>query len=90
MVSIRVSFTTTLCYLASTTWLYGYLWVGRLVSYNHVRQKYVFGAKRSGTRLMTLKELEQCFPGSRIIKQRVTFMAETLIVVGGDVSMELL
>ena len=39
----------------------------------------------SRTRLMTAKELEQCFPGSKIIKQRVTFMAEALITVGGDI-----
>lgn len=73
--------------LPFVTWLprHGYLWVGRIVSYNHMRQKYVFGAKRSGTRLMSARELEQCFPGSKIIKQRVTFMAETLIVVGGDI-----
>lgn len=71
--------------LPFVTWLPGhsYLWVGRLVSYNHVRRKYVFGAKRSGTRLMTAKELELCFPGGKIIKQRVTFMAETLVCVGG-------
>jgi len=72
--------------LPLVTWLPGhsYLWAGRLVSYNHVRQKYVFGVKQSGTRLMTAKELKQCFPGSEIIKQRVTFMAETIIAVGGD------
>ncbi len=73
--------------LPFVTWLPGhsYLLVGRLVSYNHVRQKYVFGMKRSGTRLMTAKELERCFPGSKIIKQRVTFMAETLIAVGEEI-----
>lgn len=73
--------------LPFVTWLPGhsYLWVGRFVSYSHVRQKYVFGVKRSGTRLMTAKELQRCFPGSKIIKQRVTFMAETLIAVGSDI-----
>jgi len=72
--------------LPFVTWLPGnaYLWIGRLISYNHVRQKYVFGAKRSGTRLMTAKELKRCFPSSKIMKQRVTFMTETLIAVGGD------
>ena len=71
--------------LPFVTWLPGnaYLWIGRLISYNHVRQKYVFGAKRSGTRLMTAKELKRCFPSSKIMKQRVTFMTETLIAVGG-------
>ena len=69
------------------TWLpkHGYLWAGSIISYNHVRQKYVFCVKKSGIRLMTARELKECFPGSKIIKQRVTFMAETLIAVGGDV-----
>ena len=73
--------------LPFVTWLpkHGYLWAGSIVSYNHVQKKYVFRMKRySGIRLMTRKELEQCFPGSKIIKQRVTFMAETLITIGGD------
>jgi SAM-dependent methyltransferase len=72
--------------LPLVTWLPGhsYLRFGRLISYNHVKQKYVFGAKCSGLRLVTAKELQQCFPGSKIIRQRVTFMAETLIAVGGD------
>ena len=72
--------------LPLVTWLpgHGYFWVGRLVCYNHVRQKYVFGAKQSGTRLMTAKEMKHCFPGSKIIKHRVTFMAETVIAIGGD------
>jgi len=73
--------------LPFVTWLPGhsYLWVGKLISYNHVRHKYVFGAKHSGTRFMTAKELGQCFPSTKIIKQRITFMAETLIAVGGDI-----
>ena len=35
-------------------------------------------------RLMTSRELKSCFEDSRIIKQRVTFMPEVLIVVGGS------
>lgn len=62
----------------------GYLWIGRIVSYNPVKCKYTFGRHRTDLRLMTARELSDCFPGSRIIKQRVTFMAETLIVIGGD------
>lgn len=73
--------------LPFVTWLPGhcYLKIGGLIRYNHVRRKYVFAAKPHGIRLMTAKELEQCFPDSRIIKQRVTFMAETLITIGGDI-----
>ena len=73
--------------LPFVTWLPGhsYLRVGRIISYNHVHKKYVFGVKHSGTRLLTARELEQCFPSSKIIKQRVTFMAETLIAIGGNV-----
>jgi len=73
--------------LPFVTWLpwHGYLKVGRIISYNHVQQKYSFGAKRSGTRLLSAKDLQRCFPASKIIKQRVTFMAETLIAIGGDI-----
>jgi len=74
--------------LPFVTWLPGknYLRIGRIVSYDHIRGKYMFGAKRDDLRLMSARELEECFPSSKIIKQRVTFMAETLIAVGGDIS----
>jgi ubiquinone/menaquinone biosynthesis C-methylase UbiE len=70
--------------LPFVTWLpgKGYLWAGRIVAYNHVKKKYTFGSKRRDLRLMTARELKHCFPSSKIIKLRVTFMAETLIVVG--------
>ena len=72
--------------LPFATWLPGnaYLWAGRIISYNHLRRKYMFGIKRNDLRLITSRELQDCFPHSRIIKQRVTFMAETLIAIGGD------
>lgn len=63
-----------------------YLRVGNILSYNHLREKYMFGVKRKDLRLMTARELGKCFPGSNIIKQRITFMAETLIAVGGDIT----
>lgn len=58
--------------------------LAELLSYNHVQRKYVAGIKRDELRIMTARELQQCFPTSRIIKQRVTFMAETLIAFGTD------
>lgn len=72
--------------LPFVTWLPGnaYLWAGRIISYNHLRRKYMFGIKRKDLRLITSRELQNCFPRSGIIKQRVTFMAETLIATGGD------
>jgi len=71
--------------LPFVTWLprNGYIRFGRIISYNHVKRKYVTGIKHDNLRLMTAKELNHCFPTSRVIKQRVTFMAETLICVGG-------
>lgn len=74
--------------LPFVTWLPGnsYLRIGNIISYNHIRGKYMFGAKREDLRLMSARELEECFPGSKIIKQRVTFMAETLIAVGGNIA----
>jgi len=71
--------------LPFVTWLprNGYIWFGQIISYNHVKKRYMTGIKHNNLRLMTVKELKYCFPTSRIIKQRVTFMAETLISVGG-------
>jgi SAM-dependent methyltransferase len=71
--------------LPFVTWLprNGYIRFGQVISYNHVERKYMTGIRRDGLRLMTAKELKHCFPSSQIIKQRVTFMAETLICVGG-------
>ena len=73
--------------LPFVTWLPGncYLLAGKIISYNHVQKKYMSGKKRNDLRLMTARELKQCFPTSKIIKQRVTFMAETLIAIGGDI-----
>jgi ubiquinone/menaquinone biosynthesis C-methylase UbiE len=72
--------------LPFVTWLpaHGYLWAGRVIAYSSAKRKYVWGITRNDLRLMTARELQNCFPGSKIIKQRVTFMAETLIIVGGD------
>ena len=74
--------------LPFVTWLpgNGYLWIGNIVSYNHVRGKYRFGGKHIDLWLMSARELQECFPDSKIIKQRVTIMAETLIAVGGDIA----
>jgi ubiquinone/menaquinone biosynthesis C-methylase UbiE len=72
--------------LPFVTWLpwHGYRWAGRLMQYNHIDRKYMFGVPVTGTRLLGASDLRKCFPGSRIVKQRVTFMAETLIVVGPE------
>ena len=74
--------------LPFVTWLPGksYLRIGNIITYNHLRGKYMFGVKRDDLRLMSAGELRKCFPGSSIIKQRVTFMAETLIAVGSDIT----
>jgi ubiquinone/menaquinone biosynthesis C-methylase UbiE len=71
--------------LPFVTWLprNGYIRFGQVISYNHVKRKYMTGIRRDSLRLMTAKDLKHCFPTSRIIKQRVTFIAETLICVGG-------
>jgi trans-aconitate methyltransferase len=72
--------------LPLVTWLpwNAYLHIGRIISFNHVCKRYVFGIKCDDLRLMTARELRECFPNSRVVKQRVTFMAETLIVIGGE------
>jgi SAM-dependent methyltransferase len=75
--------------LPLVTWLPwdAYLHIGHIISYNHLRKRYVLGfSDDNSLRLMTARELRQCFPNSRIVKQRITFMAETLIVIGGELS----
>jgi ubiquinone/menaquinone biosynthesis C-methylase UbiE len=67
------------------TWLPGqfYLRFSKIVHYSPYLRKYIFGRRYGGQlRLMSARDLKKCFPSSRIIRQRVTFMAETLIVVG--------
>lgn len=71
--------------LPFVTWLprHGYLAFSRIVRYSYSERKYVFGSRYGATlRLMGARNLRRCFPGSRIIRQRVTFMPETLIAVG--------
>ncbi len=75
--------------LPLVTWLprKGYLWAGSIVSYNHNTKSYAFNnGMRRDLRLMTTRELKRAFPGSKIVKQRVTFMPETLIAVGGTIN----
>lgn len=73
--------------LPFVTWLPGnsYLKVGKLVSYNHVQKRYSFGINQNGLRLLSAKEMRRLFPTSKIIKQRITFMTETLVAIGGNV-----
>ena len=71
--------------LPFVTWLPGdaYLWCGKIVHYSHVGRKYVFGdSKDYNLRLLSFGEMKTCFSDSKIIKQRITFMPETVIAVG--------
>lgn len=54
----------------------------RLWSYNHVRKRYSSGNDYHHVQLITARQLRKMFPTSRIIKSRITFWPETLIVVG--------
>jgi ubiquinone/menaquinone biosynthesis C-methylase UbiE len=56
--------------------------VARLWAYNHVQQRYRSGGDYSDVRLLTARQLGRMFPDSRILKPRVTFWPETLVVVG--------
>jgi hypothetical protein len=74
--------------LPFVTWLpfHGYLGAGRIVSYNHIQHKYQFcNPRRSDLRLLSARQMKQLFPDSLLIKQKVTFMPETLVVIGGEI-----
>ncbi len=76
--------------LPLVTWLPGgaYLTAGSIVCYQHQIRRYRwFTPRRTDLRLMTARELRSIFPQSRIVKQRITFMPETLIAIGGEVEL---
>lgn len=54
----------------------------RMWSYNHVRRRYQPGNDLSDVRLLTARQLRRMFPDSLILKPRVTFWPETLVVIG--------
>ena len=54
---------------------------GWLYSYNHVNKKYVHGLKIESLRLLSARDMHKLFPDSKIIKQRITILPETLIAI---------
>ncbi|MBL8727542.1 MAG: class I SAM-dependent methyltransferase [Planctomycetes bacterium] len=54
----------------------------RLWSYNHVHGRYQPGNDLSDVQLLTARQLRALFPDSLIVKPRVTFWPETLVVIG--------
>lgn len=54
----------------------------RLWAYNHVQGRYRSGNDYSDVHLMTAGQLRRAFPDSLILKPRVTFWPETLVVIG--------
>ncbi len=71
--------------LPFVTWLpcHGYLWAGSKIFYSHRQKRYVKGKRRVDLRLLSARDLKKCFPDSKIFTNRVLFMAETLISIGG-------
>lgn len=73
--------------LPFVTWLPGraYIQAGKIVSYDHIARRYRwFVQEIEDLHLLSSSQLIRLFPGSLIIKQRVTFWPETLIVAGGQ------
>lgn len=60
-------------------WMHG---IARQCGYNHVHRRYQRGNDYSDVRLLTARQLRRMFPDSLILKPRVTFWPETLVVVG--------
>lgn len=54
----------------------------RLWAYNHVHHRYQSGNDYSDVHLLTARQLRRLFPDSLVLKPRVTFWPETLVVVG--------
>lgn len=55
--------------------------VGRVISWNHVKQRYTSGLTYP-LRLLAAGDLRALFPGSRVLRCRVTFWPETLVAAG--------
>jgi ubiquinone/menaquinone biosynthesis C-methylase UbiE len=56
--------------------------LAKLWAYNHVHRRYQSGNDYSDVSLLTARQLRRLFPDSLILKPRVTFWPETLVVVG--------
>jgi len=54
----------------------------RLWSYNHVLGRYQSGIDCSDVSLLSARQLRRMFPDSLVLKPRITFWPETLVVVG--------
>ena len=60
----------------------------RLWGYNHVRGRYQAGCDYSEVHLLTAQQLRRAFPDSVVLKPRVTFWPETLVLVGPTASLD--
>jgi hypothetical protein len=54
----------------------------RLWSHNHVLGRYQSGIDCSDVSLLSARQLRRMFPDSLVLKPRITFWPETLVVVG--------
>jgi hypothetical protein len=54
----------------------------KLWGYDHIQRRYQSGNDYSDVQLLTARQLRAMFPDSRILKPRVTFWPETLVIVG--------
>lgn len=54
----------------------------KLWAYNHVLERYQSGIDCSDVNLLTARQLRRMFPDSIVLKPRITFWPETLVVVG--------
>jgi hypothetical protein len=56
--------------------------IARVWAYHHVERRYRSGNDYSDVHLLTARQLGRLFPDSLVLKPRVTFWPETLVVVG--------
>jgi hypothetical protein len=62
--------------------------VGYRFGYNHLAHRYMSGSDRRDIRLLSCRELRKLFPGSLVLRNRVTGLTPTFIAVGGEVLKE--
>jgi hypothetical protein len=54
----------------------------RLWGYDHIQRRYKSGNDYSDVQLLTARQLARMFPDSLILKPRITFWPETIVIVG--------
>src|SRR5438552_562233 len=66
-------------------WQHG---IGKTYSYHHIHRRYISGTDWSEIRLLSRGELQQLFPGSKVLRNGTVGWTPTFVAIGGEVLKE--